>query len=123
MDYGKTCLLCQKTALSCVCPIVAAPGKKAARESDVLVIETPAEIAQIADDAMQAELAVLLEAVRKLPPPTEKHRQAQALGWAYSCVSMDNKLPKFITFFTLAQDRYQWTYGEFFKWAMDKTWG
>ena len=100
-----------------------APGKKAAREADTLIVETPAEIAQVADDALCAELAVLLETVRKLPPPTEKHRQMQALGWAYSCVSMDKTLPKFTTFLTLAQDRYQWTYGEFFKWAKDKTWG
>jgi hypothetical protein len=59
-------------------------------------------------------LAVLLELVRKLPPPTEFERQEQALAFAYgNLAASTNHKPTREGFRKLARERYGWTDEQF----------
>lgn len=70
-----------------------------------------------------AALTFLLEQAKNIPPPTERHRQAQALSFAYGNLALStNHQPSYEAFEKLAADRYGWTKDEFAIFAATRKW-
>lgn len=107
----ECCRQCGEPPHKCTCSAIARPRTRTA------------EMAQKADDALAAEVAVLLQKARELPPPTERHRQEQALSFTYGNLALSsNHKPSYQAFLRLAIDRYGWTPGEFQIFAASREW-
>lgn len=81
-----------------------------------------ADLARRLDDATAAEVAILLNAVRKPPPPSERSAQREALSFAHARLSETAHPPSLSTFLALARERYGWGDEEFGEWALQRRW-
>lgn len=71
---------------------------------------------------MEAELAALLEEVRKLPPMTEEQREIQRMSWAWGNLACTtNHKPRRNELTHIARSR-GWTEERFQIWADEMEW-
>lgn len=74
-------------------------------------------------EVLGAELEALMEKARKLPPPTKREREEQALCWTYGNMALTtNHKPNFGAFQLLARTEFAWTNAQFEEWAKGREW-